>query len=455
MSTNCVTLRLTVGDPSGSKSERWNLDVFEEATGKAVYHHCDQGFGMPGSTNYALVKGKAYTFSLKWIASDPAYTGTPKPDFDWQALINDSDEAGAREGLYGTGAFIVEDPDGLLTEEAGGDDTNITVGKTGRIIVPRIKLEPITCGTVGAGVIVNPSGVAAGGLAVYRVEIEPEDAVADADIHWSVAHGGVTFYSNHNTGREAIIRGGAVESDFKLEVRIGDVPETGCPYIHGRVLQPTVTPIHVYIICDANGTPAVSTNTVHAWVAEANRIYKQAAMSFDVAGVEYVVNTNWFVIDSPTKFRQMCSYANVSEGLELYCVRNITYATGVHSDVNFAPSDPRCGIAVGAADAQLTTFAHEIGHACGLDDIQYKFTQDKINCDLVGESNWSGGEGTGYYEVDLEHAVLVQRLLMYYKESPLKGDIAIGTVMGTDKDLPNAFPAGVGLQSMRTRTPSH
>ena len=105
MSTNCVTLRLTVGDPSGSKSERWNLDVFEEATGKAVYHHCDQGFGTPGSTNYALVKGKAYTFSLKWVATNLGNY----PEYDWQALINDSDEAGAREGLYGTGAFIVED----------------------------------------------------------------------------------------------------------------------------------------------------------------------------------------------------------------------------------------------------------------------------------------------------------------------------------------------------------
>jgi len=239
-------------------------------------------------------------------------------------------------------------------------------------------------------------------------------------------------------------------------VRVGDVPETGCPYIHGRVLQPTVTPIHAYIICDANGTPAVSTNTVHAWVAEANRIYKQAAMSFYVAGeVEYVVNTNWFVINSSTEFRQMCSYADVSEGLELYCVRNITFAAGLHSDMNFASSDPRCGIAVGATDAESTTFAHEIGHACGLNDIQYKFTQDTINCDLVGESNWSGGDGTGYYEVDLKHTVLVQRLLMYYKEGPLKDDIAIGTVMGTDKDLPNPYPVGVGLQSMNTRTPSH
>jgi len=140
---NCVTLRLTVGDPSGSHSERWNFEVFEEATGRDVVCHCDDGFGTPGSAEYSLVKGKAYTFKLRWVATDPAYTGTPKPDYDWQALINDSDEAGAREGLYGTGAFVVEDPDDLLTGEMHGNDTDITVGKEGRIIVPRIVTETV------------------------------------------------------------------------------------------------------------------------------------------------------------------------------------------------------------------------------------------------------------------------------------------------------------------------
>jgi hypothetical protein len=139
--TNCVTLKLTVGDSSGSESERWNLDVFEQDTGKAVYRHCDAGFGTPGSTNYALVKGKAYTFKLRWIATDPEYTDTPKPDFDWQAKINDSTAAGVYEGLYGTGAFIVEDPDTLLTDETHGNNSNITIGREGRIIVPKAEFD--------------------------------------------------------------------------------------------------------------------------------------------------------------------------------------------------------------------------------------------------------------------------------------------------------------------------
>ena len=443
MSTNCVTLKLTVGDPSGSESERWNLDIFEEATGKAVYHHCDQNFGTPGSTNYALVKGKAYTFSLKWVATNLGNY----PDYDWQALINDSDEAGAREGLYGTGAFIVEDQDSLLTEYTDGGPNNLTIGKEGRIIVPRIKLEPITCGTVGAGVIVNPSGVAAGGLAVYRVEVEPEDAVADEDIHWSVAHGGVTFYSGHNTGREAIIRGGAVESDFKLEVRIGDVPETGCPYIHGRVLQPTVTPIHVYIIC-SNGVPAVSVDTVNAWVTEANRIYTQAAMSFYMAGVEYVASNDWFSINSSAEFHQMCSYASGTGGLELYCVDYMS-SPGRHVGAPF------CGMAV-RGDANLNTLAHEIGHACGLGDIVDSPAGTAVSEALSGALNWSGGEGAGYYDPTLMHDALVRRLLMFYTANPQKADISRADVKGRVPDpyVPYEIFIRTGLLNMN-RNPRH
>jgi len=139
---NCVTLRLTVGDPSGSHSERWNMDVSEYPSGRAVIRHCDGGFGTPGSAEYALVKGKAYAFRLRWVATDPGYTGTPRPDYDWQCLVNDSAAEGARTGLYGTGAFTVEDPGGLLTGETHGNETDITVGKEGRIIVPKLDILP-------------------------------------------------------------------------------------------------------------------------------------------------------------------------------------------------------------------------------------------------------------------------------------------------------------------------
>ena len=310
-STNCVTLKLTVGDPSGSNSERWNLEVFEEATGRAVARHCDDGFGTPGSAEHSLVKGKAYTFSLRRVATNRGN----HPDYDWRALINNSTEAGAYSGLYGTGAFIVEDAEDLLTDETHGDDTDITIGKQGRIIVPKIRLEPVTCATTGAGVIVNPCGVKKTyGFAAYRVDVEPEDAVKDEDICWSVPDGGVTFHNGQNTGREVIIKGGSAERDFKLEVQIGDLPETCRPYIHGRVLEPKTVPVRAYIIC-SNGVPAVATSTINGWIAEANRIYRQVAVTFVLESVQNVHGHDlWFHIGDAVEFFQMTSYTNGTGG---------------------------------------------------------------------------------------------------------------------------------------------
>ncbi len=137
--TNCVTLMLTVGDPSGSHSERWRFDVFHEED--AVIHHVDDGFGTPGSKEYALVKGKEYRFKVNWVATDPGYSNYPTADYDWQALINNSSSTGLCYGLYNTGVFFVENPDNLLTSETSGNDDNLTIGKEGKIIIPRIDID--------------------------------------------------------------------------------------------------------------------------------------------------------------------------------------------------------------------------------------------------------------------------------------------------------------------------
>jgi hypothetical protein len=139
---NCVTLRLTVGDPSGSHSERWILEVFENETGADIIRHCDEDFGTPGSAEYALVKGKTYRFSLRWIATDPDDAYYPQPDYDWQCLINDSYFTGPQSALYDTGVIVVEDDDGLLTWERHGDSYDITIGCEGKIHVPKVEIVP-------------------------------------------------------------------------------------------------------------------------------------------------------------------------------------------------------------------------------------------------------------------------------------------------------------------------
>ena len=61
--------------------------------------------------------------------------------YDWCALINDSAATGLREGLYGTGPFIVEDPQHLLTELYNGSDVDYSKGRVVKIIVPKVEIE--------------------------------------------------------------------------------------------------------------------------------------------------------------------------------------------------------------------------------------------------------------------------------------------------------------------------
>ena len=135
---NCVTLSLTVGDPSSSLSERWELHFTNDQTG-ITRRHCDLGYGAPDTSEYAFVKGKSYTFRLKWTGTNRSEQDGP--DYDWQCLVNLSDTPGLRQGLYGTGPFIVEDPHGLLTDLHNGSDVNEADGKTFKIYVPKAEIE--------------------------------------------------------------------------------------------------------------------------------------------------------------------------------------------------------------------------------------------------------------------------------------------------------------------------
>jgi len=121
---NCVTFSLTVGDPSGSNSERWRFVIKDVARGVDVIRHQDAGYGAPSTKEYSLVKGKVYEGRVEWVA-----TSLSSPDYDWRALVNESTATGLRAGLYNTGCFIVDDPNQLLTMETHGNAHNIAQGR--------------------------------------------------------------------------------------------------------------------------------------------------------------------------------------------------------------------------------------------------------------------------------------------------------------------------------------
>ncbi|MBP5226404.1 MAG: hypothetical protein J6336_03380 [Kiritimatiellae bacterium] len=336
--------------------------------------------------------------------------------------------------------------------EGSGGCSNYLCGTEMDITAYALTLEPVTAATNAWGVILNPCGVATGGLAPYRVDIEPADRFPDGAIHWSVAEGGVSFYRGHDTGRDAVIRGGAAECDFRLEVSVEGLPATVRPHIWGRVLEPKTVPIHAFIIC-SNGVPAVSASTVTNWVNEANRICRQAAMSFTLASVEEVENRDWFSIGDYTAFTQMCSYTNNTGGLELYCVKDL-FSVGAHRGGTLG--DARRGMAV-RRNANHAVLAHEIGHSCGLQDVYFAPSNTLVCIDNVQSNNWSGGGGTGYYPGGTRYSDFVKRLLMYAYAVPDITDIPLDGVLGVVSEDEYEFFCyrRCGCGDMHTRDPSH
>lgn len=97
-----VFLKLTVGDHSGSNSERYNLVVGGDDDGLQVVHQAPQ-FGVVTEDTYAFRRGQSYRIRIKHRGTN-LQSGTP--DYDYTAFIT---------GVPGsTVPFSIDDPENIL-----------------------------------------------------------------------------------------------------------------------------------------------------------------------------------------------------------------------------------------------------------------------------------------------------------------------------------------------------
>ena len=313
--------------------------------------------------------------------------------------------------------------------------------------------------TASPGDYYNPSVIVHGGTAQYKIEVDPA-YLPDDRIEWQIVNGNVSFVGGNNKGRIVTVNGDS-PGDFKLNVVIGGLSSPNGPYIYGMVLPLSIVQLHFFIIT-SNGVAAVSEELIDIWVDETNRAFKQVAMSFVKASVTPLENPAWFNPANRQAVTNMFSHANNVGGLEVYCVSTLfggsnTLGTASNPD---RITGPARGIAVAAKYAKVSTLAHEIAHACGLEDIMDIYLGSTlVNEWLVGWNNWSGGDGTGYYPRDLKHLDLINRVLM--SGSNDRGDIPLGSIRGWslwDNPGPgqsqNPPIKKVGLNSMN-RNPQH
>jgi hypothetical protein len=111
--------RLTVGDPSGSHSERWILKVGD-------LNHQSPGFGEVGSGDYWYKVGKSYSITVKHAGSN-----LDEPDYDYTATVSK---------IEGSATHWIQDENGLLGNFGGGS-TNPAKGKTATLHLPQLDAD--------------------------------------------------------------------------------------------------------------------------------------------------------------------------------------------------------------------------------------------------------------------------------------------------------------------------
>ena len=453
------------------------------------------GWAMPASANVFRpvrlrtdvgLSGGVYTLSLSgsdgtcqiWATGNPASTNSPLLACG-QTVTNGINGVSFLSGSD-TDLYVEAVSNGTATltyAYAGtGEAAGISCAASLKMTAFTITLEPVT--TENSPEVYNPCGIATNGTGYYKIAVEPSSLFPDDKISWGVVSGDVSFVENGDTGRLVAVKGGGVEGGFKLGVDIEGLSLPTNPCVAGRVLEPKVIPVTVWIVRDDNGDNAACTeNRVQELLGGVNTIFKQCAMTFCVNGsIQYTNREEWLDID----------FTNGWSG-ELESIRNVETATGgieLYFVNRFLVDDQQSDV-LGIEDTQgivlrsgisERTLAHEIGHACGLLDIYpYRSTSNTLEMVVSGPvtadrlpQDWGGD----YYTPGLLQANLITyRLLMMGYEDPLimtTYDMPLGSVYGTwfyrqpplfegdiAIDIWEQGLAPVGLDSMGNRQPFH
>jgi hypothetical protein len=121
-----LTVRIIVGDPSGSHSERWRVEVVDMATDTTILNHQSPSHGElstnESSTFNQFRKGHSYELNLMHVATDPTKDDPDfYPDYDWALEVSVQDDDGNFVDVAETTAtgkpFVVIDPWDPVIEE--------------------------------------------------------------------------------------------------------------------------------------------------------------------------------------------------------------------------------------------------------------------------------------------------------------------------------------------------
>ena len=350
----------------------------------------------------------------------------------------------------------------LVGEDATGATTNLAQ-RTAKIWAVRIRHEPVTLDRVGDAYW-NPCGIVTNETANFRFSLEPE-AFPATNIAWSVDRPDRLAFVGGANGRSVVVRGTA-EGLVKLSVGIRGYRGPP-PVFYAGVVEPHVVHIKPYVVATGNGNPILDDAEIASFVPGVNRIFSQVGLRFilDLPSLA-VANTNYLVLRKENGTYplglSLLDEGQPFDGVKMFFVEFIEDADGLHSSR---------GIILPAASEEHS-MAHELGHACGLEDVldyvewrdpanvkhQYYYEGDVARWRLPHD--WGTDFDEGYYSVQWHGDVLTRLLMCGRRLSPRTNeDISYGNAHGlvflSDAQPTNYATCGIGYFTVPTHIPSH
>ncbi|MEX2608190.1 MAG: hypothetical protein WD708_12680, partial [Kiritimatiellia bacterium] len=144
-----VEVPFSVGDPSGSYSERWKMNIQADGPDDTrQFGFVSPDFGEMGTQTFLLRRGNSYTITLSHVATDQDNGA----DYDWQAKVDNlptttvlaggNTHSGPERFESVQNAWLLDNEDGLLGGvDQSFDSTDHTVGKQARLLPVEILVD--------------------------------------------------------------------------------------------------------------------------------------------------------------------------------------------------------------------------------------------------------------------------------------------------------------------------
>ena len=305
--------------------------------------------------------------------------------------------------------------------------------RSAMLLVGSIVFEPQTVVLDPTGHhAVNPSCLAVGRPGWFSAEVSEN---FEALITWTADPAICVEFPDGTNGPTVSVEGrffGDVDMRMDIAGFLGPAPQTTV-----RVMPTNSVPVNAWIVHDGSGTYPTTPERIAECVEKANDIFYHTGLSFHLDSVSYTNRSDWMTITKREnhnwpKANEICAITNGTHGVECYFVWEIQGVLGINT-----PS----GILVGR-NANISTLAHEIGHACGLSDIYVSHQETVFQLDECATrdrnpDDWGTGANHGYYQPGTMQSELVARNVMCNARPLSRRELALGCIFGIWYDFQN------------------